>query len=95
MSVPESRHLFICISASTNAVCLIKPKKSMLTAHRAITELLGYKHEIKNHLPLLAIQDLNWVLISSEWSTLLGHGAASARIWSRNMMISALFFDES
>lgn len=62
---------FICISASTNSIYLIELKKSTQTAREAITELLGYEHEIRNYLPFLANHDLNFILISSEWSTLL------------------------
>jgi hypothetical protein len=78
---------FICISASTNSVYLIELKKSAQTAREAITELLGYEHEIKNYLPFLANHDLNFVLISSEWSTLLDHSACSACAWSRKKLL--------
>lgn len=78
---------FICISASTSAVYLIELKKSAQTAREAITELLGYEHEIKNYLPFLANHDLNFVLISSEWSTLLDHSATSACAWSRKKLL--------
>ncbi|MEH6758306.1 MAG: hypothetical protein V7676_12480 [Parasphingorhabdus sp.] len=78
---------FICISPSTNAVYLIELKKSAQTAREAITELLGYEHEIKNYLPFLANYELNFVLISSEWSTLLDHSAMSACCWSRKKLL--------
>ena len=78
---------FICISASTQSVYLIELKKSAQTAREAITELLGYEHEIKNYLPFLANHDLNFVLISSEWSTLLDHSASSACAWSRKKLL--------
>ncbi|MET3726051.1 hypothetical protein [Sphingomonas trueperi] len=78
---------FICLSVSTNSVYLIELKKSAQTAREAITELLGYEHEIKNYLPFLANYDLNFVLISSEWSTLLDHSAASACAWSRKKLL--------
>jgi hypothetical protein len=78
---------FICMSVSTNAVYLIELKRSTQTSREAITELLGYEHEIKNYLPFLANHDLNFILISSEWSTLLDHSAASACAWSRKKLL--------
>lgn len=78
---------FVGISEDSRSVWVIELKNSGQTAREAFTELLGYEHEIKNYLPFLADWDINFVLIASEWSTLLDHSLASACTWSRKKVL--------
>jgi hypothetical protein len=78
---------FVGISETSRSVWIIELKNSGQTAREAFTELLGYEHEVKNYLPFLADWDINFVLISSEWSTLLDHSLASACTWSRKKVL--------
>jgi len=78
---------FVCVSEETRSVFLIELKKSSQTAREAITELVGYEHEVKNYLPFLADYDLNFILISAEWSVLLDHSASSACCWSGKKLL--------
>lgn len=78
---------FVGISEENNSIWIIELKNSTQTAREAFTELLGYEHEVKNYLPFLADWDVNFVLISSEWSTLLDHSLASACAWSRKKVL--------
>ncbi|WP_223565226.1 hypothetical protein [Agrobacterium tumefaciens] len=71
---------FVGISEDSRSVWIIELKNSTQTAREAFTELLGYEHEVKNYLPFLADWDINFVLIASEWSTLLDHSLGSGLI---------------
>lgn len=73
---------FVAISVEDRSIWIVELKNRAQPAREAFTELLGYEHEVKNHLPFLADWDVNFVLISSEWSTLLDHSLASACTWS-------------
>lgn len=77
----------ICRDAESEAFVLFEFKKSSQTGRQALTELLAYEHEIRNVLPFLPIQDITFVLISSEWSTLMDHAAASAAAWSGKSLL--------
>ncbi|WP_286082230.1 hypothetical protein [Parablautia intestinalis] len=61
-------------------------KRSKETERQAITELLGYELEIKNHLPLSANSDILMILISFDYSTLLQHSIESLILDSKPVM---------
>lgn len=63
-------------TSGTWVICEIK--RSEKTEREAVTELLAYAHEVRNHLPFLASSDLGFVLISTEWGALLEHAVAAA-----------------
>jgi hypothetical protein len=73
---------FVGISHEDQSIWIFELKNDSQTARQALTEMLGYEHEVKNHLPFLADWDTNFVLISSEWSVLLDHGLGAACAWS-------------
>ncbi|RYE45382.1 MAG: hypothetical protein EOP48_22150, partial [Sphingobacteriales bacterium] len=52
-------------------------KKDVQTEREAITELFAYAIELKNHLPNLADSDINLVIVSAEFNTLLDHSISS------------------
>lgn len=67
----------ILYNKETEQVILIENKTNKKTERETITELLGYSQEIFNHLPFLSNCELNYVVISTEFSTLLDHATAS------------------
>ncbi|WP_323988647.1 hypothetical protein [Pseudomonas canadensis] len=77
----------VCINPETNQLIIFELKKSNQTGRQALTELLAYEHELKNHLPFLSNYDATFVLISTEWSTLLEHAATSAVMWSNKNLL--------
>lgn len=68
-------------------ITIFELKKSKQTERQALTELLAYEHEIKNTLPFLSNYEVTFVLISTEWSTLLQHAAGSAIAWSNKKLL--------
>ena len=76
-----------CINQELESVVLFELKKSGQTGRQALTELLAYEQEIKNHLPLLSNYDFNFVLVSPEWTTLMDHAVSSAIAWSNRKIL--------
>lgn len=72
----------VCYNAATESLVLFELKKEGQTGRQALTELLAYEQEIKNQLPFLGSCDVNFVLVSPEWTTLMDHAAVSAATWS-------------
>lgn len=72
----------VCYNCEKETLVIFELKKSSQTGRQALTELLAYEHEIKNVLPFLSNYDTIFVLISTEWSTLLDHSVSSAVAWS-------------
>lgn len=72
----------VCYNAEQHTLVIFELKKSNQTGRQALTELLAYEQELKNTLPFLSNYDTIFVLISTEWSTLMDHSAASAVAWS-------------
>ena len=58
-------------------------KKDSQTEREAITELFAYALEVKNHLPNIADSDINLVIISTEYNTLLDHSISSLILGSK------------
>lgn len=77
----------VCINSETQQLIIFELKKSNQTGRQALTELLAYEHELKNHLPFLSNYDATFVLISTEWSVLLEHAATSAIMWSNKNLL--------
>jgi hypothetical protein len=77
----------ICLAPERESLVLFELKKSDQTGRQALTELIAYEQELKNHLPFLANYETIFVLVSSEWSTLMDHAAASAVTWSGRQLL--------
>ncbi|RZK26897.1 MAG: hypothetical protein EOO43_01435 [Flavobacterium sp.] len=57
-------------------IVVIENKTSGQTERESITELFGYAHEIRNHLPFFSDYDINYILIATDFNTLLDHSLA-------------------
>jgi hypothetical protein len=77
----------VCFSPETESLVLFELKRSGQAGREAITELIAYEQELKNHLPFLANYETIFVLVSSEWTTLMDHSAASAVMWSGRQLL--------
>jgi hypothetical protein len=64
---------FIVVNDEINKMLLMELKGNKQTEREALTELWAYSQEIKNQLPFLTSHDLYYVIISSEFNTLLDH----------------------
>ncbi len=61
----------------TNEVVVIENKISKQTEREAVTEVLGYSQEIRNCLPFISDFDICYIIISTEFNTLLDHSISS------------------
>lgn len=77
----------VCYNPEGETLVLIELKKSTQAGRQALTELFAYEQELKNQLPFLADYETVFVLISTEWSTLMDHSAASAVTWSGRQLL--------
>lgn len=77
----------VCYNPEKETLVIFELKKSGQTGRQALTELLAYEQELKNILPFLSNYDTVFVLISTEWTTLMDHSAASAVAWSGKTLL--------
>lgn len=71
----------------TQTLIIVEIKKSRQTERQALTELLAYEHEVRNHLPFLSDLNLCYVLVSTEFSTLLDHSISSLIAWESKQVL--------
>jgi hypothetical protein len=60
---------------------LIEIKREGHTTREAITELLAYEHELRNHVPLSSKASVSFVVVTPEAPTLIEHGIAGLLAW--------------
>ncbi len=72
----------LCFNAETRTLIVFEIKRNKLTERQAITELAGYEQELRNALPFLGDFDINFVVLSTQWDTLLDHAVANFNTWS-------------
>jgi len=86
----------ILINKELDRLILIELKKDKQTEREAITELLAYAIEIKNHLPNIADSDIQLIVISTEYNTLLDHAVSSLILGTKfNVLaLKASYIDE-
>jgi hypothetical protein len=77
----------VCINPELQSVVIFELKKHVQTGRQSLTELLAYEQEIKNLLPFLGNYDVNFVLVSSEWSALMDHAVSAAITWSERKVL--------
>ena len=66
---------------------IVEIKKDKQTEREAITELLAYQQEIKNACPFVSDKDINFVLISKDWSPLLKHSVENINSWTSKSIL--------
>ena len=69
------------------ALAILELKADKQTERQAVTELLAYDHEVRNHLPFLPNSDLGFVVVATEFSPLLDHSLASLITWQRRNIL--------
>ncbi|MDB5073805.1 MAG: hypothetical protein JWM87_4916 [Candidatus Eremiobacteraeota bacterium] len=77
----------LALDRQRNRLVCFEFKRSAEAARQALTELLAYEQEMRNHLPLTGGNDVVFVLMSTEWSTLLDHAAAAAIIFGKRRVL--------
>jgi len=80
ISLDKNEKLFpdcLIFNYETNEIVVIENKVSKQTEREALTELFGYTQEIRNCLPFISDYDISYILISTEYNTLLDHSISS------------------
>jgi len=67
----------ILFNREKQQIILIENKTATQTGREAITELMAYANEIRNHLPFISNFDIHFVLVAPEFDTLLDHSVAA------------------
>ncbi|MGM0896709.1 MAG: hypothetical protein ACQEV0_02360 [Bacillota bacterium] len=68
---------FLLINDETQQVIIIELKREKNAERQTVTEITGYAHEVKNHLPFLANYNFLFVIVSTEYNTLLQHSVGN------------------
>lgn len=80
ISLDRTERLFpdcLLFNYETNEVIVIENKISKQTEREALTELLAYGQEIRNSLPFVSDFDISYIIISTDFNTLLDHSISS------------------
>lgn len=72
----------LCFNPESRTLVVFEIKRDKLTERQAITELAGYEQELRNALPLLGDFDVNFIVLSTQWDTLLDHAVSNFNAWS-------------
>lgn len=78
--------LLLC-NRERSVLILMELKRSGQTAREAITELLAYEHEVRNHLPYLSNLDICHVIVSTDYTALLDHSVAGLLTWESKQIL--------
>ncbi|HDR7807283.1 MULTISPECIES: hypothetical protein [Bacillus] len=68
---------FLLVNDETQQVIIIELKREKNAERQTVTEITGYAHEVKNHLPFLADYNFSFVIVSTEYNTLLQHSVGN------------------
>ena len=85
----------ILYNKESEQIILIENKTSGQTEREAITELTGYSQEIFNHLPFLSNEELNYIVISTDFNTLLNHSVSSMILNNQNVLCLKPYLDKN
>lgn len=69
-------------SREDGTIVLFEVKRSRQTARETATEILAYHHELRNHLPFIANDNIVLVIVATDYSQLLDHSVSSLIAWS-------------
>ncbi|MDM9599676.1 hypothetical protein QTN23_09250 [Pseudomonas shirazica] len=72
----------LCFNSETKTLVVFEVKRASETERQTVTELAGYEQELRNMMPFLGHFDVCFVVVASDWSTLLVHAVGSMNAWS-------------
>lgn len=72
----------ICFNPESRTLVVFEVKRAKDTERQTVTELSGYEQELRNLFPFLGSFDICFVVVASDWSTLLTHAVGSMNAWS-------------
>ena len=90
ISLEKSEGLYpdlLLFSPDTSTFFIVEIKRGNKTERETITELLAYEHELKNLFPYLSSFEVCFVIIASDYNTLLSHSIYSLSIWQNKNVL--------
>lgn len=78
----------LCFNPYSRTLVVFEVKRDRLTERQAATELAGYEQELRNTLPFLGDFDINFVIVSTQWDSLLDHAIANFNTWSSKQCLA-------
>lgn len=83
----------VCFNREKRVFVIFEIKRDKQTERQALTELYAYEQEIRNILPFIGNREIQTVLISKDWDTLLEHAVSNYNSWG-NKSCLALSIDQ-
>jgi hypothetical protein len=90
ISLEKSERLYpdlLLFSPDTSTFFIVEIKRGDKTERETITEILAYEHELKNLFPYLSSFEVCFVIIASDYNTLLSHSIYSLSIWQNKNVL--------
>lgn len=72
----------LCFNPESRTLVVFEIKRAAETERQTVTELGGYEQELRNLLPFVGDYDICFVVVATEWSTLLNHAVGGLNAWS-------------
>lgn len=72
----------LCFNPESRTLVVFEIKRAAETERQTVTELGGYEQELRNLLPFVGDYDICFVVVATEWSTLLNHAVGALNAWS-------------
>ncbi len=90
ISLDKTERLFpdlLLFSPENCTFFIIEIKRDEQAERQAITELLAYEHELKNLFPFMSNIEVCFILIASDFNTLLSHSVSSLSLWQNKKIL--------
>ena len=84
----------VCFNPEKKIFVIFEIKRDKLTERQALTEIYAYEQEIRNILPFIGNREIQTVIVSNHWNTLLEHSVSNYNSWS-NKTCLALSLDQA
>ncbi|QNY26235.1 hypothetical protein IC763_11935 [Acinetobacter seifertii] len=72
----------VCYNPEKRVFVIFEIKRDKLTERQALTEIYAYEQEIRNIIPFIGNSEIQTVIISKDWDTLLEHAVSNYNAWS-------------
>lgn len=90
ISIDRTQRLFpdlILFNEEQHQLTIVEIKRSNKTVRETLTEIIAYESEIKNILPFLSNYEINFCIISTEYSDLLNHSISGLITWELKQIL--------
>ncbi len=78
----------ICFNPEKRIFVIFEIKRDKLTERQALTEIYAYEQEIRNILPFIGNREIQTVIVSTHWDTLLEHSVSHYNAWSNKTCLA-------